>query len=521
MFFNSSAFLFLFLPVTLAGFLLLERFTPLVFRQSWLFIASLIFYGWSNPMALLALIPFVGVNYWIGKQLSQETFHHRKLLLWCGVALNLLILGYFKYSHFFVQNLNAVLQTHFMIPKVVLPLGISFIIFMQIAWLVASSKQKTTPCNGFEFCLYATFFPQIVAGPIVYQTETLSQFRLLRDAETRAVDLSIGCTLFVMGLCKKVLVADVIAPWGKQVFWGVAHDQPITFTAAWIGALAYSFQLYFDFSGYSDMAIGVARLFGIRLPLNFNSPYLATNISDFWRRWHMSLSRFLRDYLYISLGGNRCGAIRRSLNLFITMVLGGLWHGAGWPFLMWGALHGGYLVLNHAWTACWERFSTKESRSKQLGFGQWTGRLLTFFSVMIAWIFFNSDHFSDGWNLIQRLGGTQGFFTAGDKLFFRCVPTMKAFAEGFGLQVDGQILMLLFLGFLFVVVWFFPNSQQMLAFYHPAISTYGKDIQPHAWAKWGGLVWRPSVGWLIVTVLAFVWCLLNMTNVSSFLYRDF
>lgn len=518
MLFNSSTFLFLFLPVTLAGFVVCERLRSQVWSQAWLLAASLVFYTWANPQALRLLVPVVAVNYFIGSALQRPDLRHGKALLWSGIALNLLVLAYFKYANFFVENLNGILGTHVFVSKILLPLGISFVTFMQIAWLVASVRKEAVPCSLFEFFLYAAFFPQIVSGPIVYQKETIPQFRTRRDAETRASDFCIGATLFTMGLAKKVLVADTIAPWATQVFWAVGEGKPVSLVAGWIGALAYTFQLYYDFSGYSDMAIGTARLFGIRLPLNFNSPYQATSISDFWRRWHMTLSRFLRDYLYIPLGGSRCGGARRSANLFVTMLLGGFWHGAGWTFLLWGGLHGGYLVANHAWTAFLE---TRGGRIAGSGlFAGWGGRILTFLAVLAAWIFFRASHFTDGCRLMAGMFGANGLVVPEDPLFYRSVPAIRSLFETFGAAADAQAIMAGALGLLLVIAWFFPNSQQLLAAFHPGLITYGKRIEPHPWSAWG-FAWRPAPLWLAATVLAFLWSLLNMSNVSSFLYRDF
>ena len=518
MLFNSSTFLFLFLPITLVGFVAFEKLRSRVWAQAWLLVASLVFYGWANPAALQLLLPVVMLNYFFGWALQRPDLRHGKWVLWSGVALNLLVLGYFKYANFLVANLNGLLQTHVFISKILLPLGISFVTFMQIAWLVASSRKEAVPCSLFEFLLYATFFPQIVSGPIVYQKESMPQFRVRRNAETRSVDFCVGATLFTIGIAKKVLVADTIAPWATQAFWAVSVGKPVTLTAGWIGALAYAFQLYYDFSGYSDMALGVARLFGIRLPLNFDSPYQATSISDFWRRWHMTLSRFLRDYLYIPLGGSRCGGVRRSANLFITMLLGGFWHGAGWTFLLWGGLHGGYLVINHAWT------TFLESRGGRiLGSGLfvgWGGRIITFVAVLVAWIFFRASHFTDGCRLLFGMSGANGVVVPSDPLFDKSVPAIRALLTTLGANADPQAIMVVGLVCLFIAVWLFPNSQQLLAAYDPGLVTYGKRIAPHSWTA-RGFVWMSSLSWLAVTVLIFLWVLLNMSNVSSFLYRDF
>lgn len=518
MLFNSSTFLFLFLPLVWGGFVLCSRLPARNLAYAWLLVASLVFYSWANFTALALLLPIVVINFFLGTTLSRPHFSYAKLLLWAGVCLNLFILGYFKYANFFIDNLNALLQADFFLARMILPLGISFVTFMQIAWLVSSYRKTSAPCTFFEFMLYSTFFPQVVSGPIAYEKEIVPQFRIQRDSQERSADFCIGATLFTMGLAKKVLIADTIAPWATQVFWAAEAGRPLSLVAAWIGALAYTFQLYYDFSGYSDMAIGVARIFGIRLPLNFNSPYCSGSITEFWRRWHMTLSRFLRDYLYISLGGSRCGSFRRSLNLFLTMLLGGFWHGAGWTFLMWGALHGVYLIINHSWTS-WREKRGHADAQRGL-FWTWNARLLTFLAVMVAWIFFRAKQFSEGCVILAGMTGWDSLIRHDDPFFYKSAPVLRAFLENFGVVAEPQIIMIGGLGLLFIAVWFFPNSQQLLADYAPGLVTYGKRVEPHPWAAWG-VIWKPNFFWILLTAVVFLWSLLNMSNVSSFLYRDF
>lgn len=516
MFFNSATFLFAFLPIALIGYLLLEKSKTPVFRQAWLLAASMVFYAWGNAAVLALLLPLTVVNYYFGATLLRREISRGRWILFLAVGFNVLVLGYFKYANFFVSNLNDLLQSNLFIQKILLPLGISFITFMQIAWIVACYRKEAVPCNYFEFLLFSAFFPQIVSGPIVYQKETLPQFRKVRTSADRANDICVGVTLFTMGLAKKVLIADTIAPWANQGFWAAGAGQSISLIAAWIGVLAYAFQLYFDFSGYSDMAIGVARLFGIRLPLNFNSPYKAESITDFWRRWHMTLSRFLRDYVYIGLGGNRCGSFRRSFNLFLTMLLGGFWHGAGWTFILWGALHGSYLIANHAWSSIVEKTKIPFAGI----FAGWGGRLTTFLAVLVSWIFFRASNPAEAMRLISGMLGSNGLYILGDPLFFKSSPNLMGIFAWFGWQAEPQFVLLTCLIGLGVFVSIFPNSQQILASLEPGIVTYGKKIEelPVAFRK---LAWHPSVPWLAVTVLVFIWCLLNLSNVSSFLYKDF
>lgn len=516
LFFNSTTFLFAFLPVVLCGTLLLERVRPVVWRQAWLLGASLVFYGWANPAVLALLLPLTLVNYLVGKVLSGSRAPAGPWLIRVAVGLNIGVLAYFKYTGFLLENLNALLRTQSFTATILLPLGLSFLIFMQIAWLVASRHRETVPCNYFEFLLYSAFFPQVVSGPIVYQRESLPQFRRERTTSDRARDLCAGTTLFVMGLGKKVLIADALAPWADAVFGAAAKGETISLATAWIGALAYTFQLYFDFSGYSDMAIGTARLFGVRLPLNFNSPYKSKSVIDFWRRWHMTLSRFLRDYVYIPLGGSRCSAPRRSLNLFLTMLLGGFWHGAGWTFLLWGALHGVFLVINHAWSS-WNESHPVPGAGLLRGAG---GCLLTFVVVLSAWVVFRAPQPADAGVILSGLIGIHGVCIPGDPVLEKCPVVLASVLHAWGIPAANQGAMFVTLAFLSLMVFFFPNSQQILASLEPGLLTFGKSIAPPSRPfRW--MAWHPSVPWLTATALLFLLCLLNLSRKSSFLYRDF
>ncbi len=348
MLFNSLVFVLGFLPAVVIGFALLaRRGTP---GQAMLFLvgASLLFYAAWNPPYLFLLVGSVAFNYGLGQRLRARP---SRWVLGFGIAANLGAIGYFKYANFFLDNVNALTGGGLEIGTIVLPLAISFFTFQQIAYLIEAHRGDIAEHDFLSYALFVTFFPQLIAGPIVRFNEVVPQFAAERFGRLGSRDLALGATLFVIGLGKKVLLADSLARAASPVFQAAELGLPVAPVEAWTAALAYSFQLYFDFSGYSDMAIGLACLFGIRLPWNFASPYKATSVIEFWRRWHMTLSRFLRDYLYIPLGGNRKGPARRTVNLMIVMLLGGLWHGAGWSFVIWGGLHGLYLCVNSAWRA--------------------------------------------------------------------------------------------------------------------------------------------------------------------------
>jgi alginate O-acetyltransferase complex protein AlgI len=333
MLFNSYTFIFIFLPITLLVFFSIGGKGHHRIAIAWLVAASLFFYGWWNPAYLSLILGSILFNYAVGVALSnlqaQSSASHltKKIILSFGILVNLFLLAYFKYANFFVDNLNSLSGSNFHLQTIILPLAISFFTFQQITYLVDAYKGETREYNFLHYCLFVTFFPQLIAGPIVHHREMLPQFVKNTIYKFNHQHLAIGLTIFFIGLFKKVVLADGVAVYATPVFEAAEQGVMLTFFEAWAGALAYTFQLYFDFSGYSDMAIGIARMFGIRLPLNFNSPYKSVNIIEFWRRWHITLSRFLRDYLYIPLGGNRKGKFRRYINLMITMLLGGLWHG--------------------------------------------------------------------------------------------------------------------------------------------------------------------------------------------------
>jgi len=503
MLFNSYLFILVFLPACVAVYLGLVRRGWRSLSFSWLVVASLFFYGWWKWSNLPLLIGSLVFNYTVGTRLGKmERGRGARWLLGFGVAVNLLVLGYFKYANFFIDNANAVLGSNWHALHLVLPLGISFYTFQEIAYL-ADSYQGSTRGYGFcDFCLFVSFFPQLIAGPIVHHSEVMPQFQR-KESLPGWEDFAVGLSMFSIGLAKKVLVADVFAGYATPVFQTAEAGTAPGFSAAWAGLLAYTMQIYFDFSAYSDMAIGAARLFGIRLPLNFNSPYKAGNIADFWRRWHITLSRFLRDYLYIPLGGNRKGPLRRYVNLMTTMLLGGLWHGAGWNFVIWGALHGGYLSVFHGWQAWRERRGRVPDKPSWVGI--WMGRLLTFGLVMLAWVFFRAGTFSAAWQMLGSLAGLHGLDSNVASL-----DVTRALRLGC---------------WLLPVIWLLPNSHEMMAAYKPALEylgTAGKLVIGPT-PGWLGRVlnWRPSVPWAFVMAAMLVWALLNLFRPSEFIYWQF
>jgi D-alanyl-lipoteichoic acid acyltransferase DltB (MBOAT superfamily) len=380
--FNSLEFIFGFVPICLAGFVLLVRAGKSELALNWLTLMSFVFYGWWNPAYLPLIVGSMAMNFAIARLIATRP---GRSWLAAGVAANLGVLGLFKYADFLVGNVNLMLRLDLALPALVLPLAISFFTFTQIALLVDVHRKRIAAPGIRDHLLFVLFFPHLIAGPIVHFRELMPQ--LVRQT-TRAINRPraiAGLTLFLVGLFKKVVIADSIGPWASTVFSGAAAGHALSTADAWIGAAAYTFQIYFDFSGYCDMSIGLANLFGVRLPVNFYSPYKASSIIEFWRRWHMTLSRFLRDYLYIPLGGNRHG--RQVRNLMLTMLLGGLWHGANWTFVAWGGLHGFYLLVNHAW----RRHSIGARLPKLGAIGRAAGWALTFLCVIVGWVVFRAD----------------------------------------------------------------------------------------------------------------------------------
>ncbi len=399
MLFNSYAFIFAFLPVCLIGYLLLGRVGghwPVI----WLGAMSLVFYAVSGPALVWLLATSIVFNFVAGRLIVEArkpaALIPARSVAVLAVAANLGALGYYKYAGFFLSNVSYAFGLPSSTWNVVLPIGISFYTFTQIAFLVDCYVGRVSKTGFPEYVLFVSYFPHLIAGPILHHAEMIPQFNKPNAATFSYQNISAGAAIFIVGLAKKILLADGLAPYADMVFNSTSG---LSFADAWFGAMAYALQLYFDFSGYCDMAIGISRMFNIELPLNFYSPYRAASIVDFWRRWHMTLSRFLRDYLYIPLGGNRSGRSRRYVNLMITMVLGGLWHGAEWTFIAWGAVHGGYLLVNHA-------FRSSAPRWLAALFGiQAIGIVVTFLCVVVAWVFFRAPTMEAALHILRSMAG--------------------------------------------------------------------------------------------------------------------
>jgi alginate O-acetyltransferase complex protein AlgI len=489
MLFNSFVFVLVFLPLTVIVFFAAGRFSRKA-AAAVLAAASLIFYSYWDPRYLILLLASVAINYTAGRAISRA--RDRNLAWWfaaAGIGADLAILGYYKYADFFITSLNTAGALSIPVLGVVLPIGISFFTFTQIAFLADVYKGGVREYRFIHYLLFVTYFPHLIAGPILHHKEIMPQFEDVHTYEPETKNFTIGFLIFLIGLGKKVLLADTFAAYANPVFDAASLNHSVDFASAWAGTLSYTLQIYFDFSGYTDMAVGLSLLFGIRLPINFNSPYKAISIIDFWRRWHMTLSRFLRDYLYIPLGGNRNGPLRRYTNLLVTMLLGGLWHGASWTFVAWGGLHGLYLIVNHAWAAVFP--VSHPNRLRALAAGG-----TTFMAVVFAWVLFRAPTFRAAANIIQAMVG-------GTEISTDFHAWSADWSSQFGLQESGERVaatILVGLG----LCWFFPNSQEI---------AYGLQLF-RGRMQWGTF---GAVAVMIVILLA-----INASRgVSEFIYFNF
>ena len=486
MLFNSYEFLFGYLPLVLGGFMLLAFFSQRQLAAAWLALGSVVFYGWWAPEYLALLLGSITANYLFGRAIATRALESRPTqpLLGLAVAANLGLLAYYKYANFFLDTVRTLSGAPLPGLDVVLPIGISFFTFTQIAFLVDCHEGKVRESNPVHYLLFVTYFPHLIAGPVLHHKEMMPQFGETQTYRWVPEHIVIGASFFAIGLFKKVVLADGIQPWVAPVFDGGAAPDGIS---AWGAALAYTLQLYFDFSAYSDMAVGLSKLFNVDLPLNFNSPYKSRNISEFWRRWHMTLSRFLRDYLYIRLGGNRHGNARRQVNLMTTMLLGGLWHGAGWTFVIWGGLHGLYLVINHSWSDWRERLSLPVGLPERV-----LAHALTLAAVVVAWVFFRAHSLEDALRVLSGMAGLQGWQPA----------------DGVAWRQWGWIAALGALA-----LWS-PNSQEIVGRW---VAGAGRATQ--------SLAQRPLLRWVLLGALLMGCVLLAVVNgsrgVSEFIYFNF
>ncbi|MDA1086051.1 MAG: MBOAT family protein [Verrucomicrobia bacterium] len=516
MLFNTFEFIFWFFPITLAVYLCLQQFNNRELRYAWLAVASLFFYAWWNPQYLILIAVSMLFNYGMGRLMLKEKWRTRRMLA-LGIGVNLLTIGYYKYAGFFIENTNALLNGGWRVPDILLPLGISFFTFQQITYLVDSYRHETKEYNFIHYCLFVSFFPQLIAGPIVHHREMLPQFERMAPRKKQILrNLIVGLSIFALGLFKKSILADNLALIANPVFQSAELGRPIDFLSGWMGALGYTFQLYFDFSGYSDMAIGLGRCFGIRLPVNFNSPYKSRSIVEFWRRWHMTLSRFLREYLYFPLGGSRKGRLFRYRNLMITMLLGGLWHGAGWTFVIWGGLHGLYICINHGWHHLkpkWGLLSDTNAAWKILA------QSITFLAVVISWVLFRAESLDGALAVLNGMIGSNGMIIP--KEWIAGSPALSEWLSGAEwaqirkVRVSGDIRLILCA---FLLCFLAPNSMQLFRSCRPYMHTAGYKVEAGR-PRW--FQWAPSPVWACFIAVILLYCLVRLNRVSEFIYFNF
>lgn len=505
--FSSPFFIFIFLPVVASGYFVCGLFKFQNITKIWLSVASLFFIAYANIYYVPLILFSVSVNFFIGsliervRTLTKNDFKNynsivnKKAFLFAGIIFNLALLGYFKYSNFFIDNLNEIFNTDIQLLQIILPLGISYFSFQQIAYLVHVNNGSAVPQSILDYILFVIFFPQLAAGPIVYQANIVPQFIGFHTESNKWNNISIGTFILCVGLFKKLCIADSFAIWANKGFNNV---ETLSFFEAWGTSLSYTFQLYYDFSGYSDMAIGAARIFNIQIPVNFDSPYKALDIQEFWRRWHITLSLWLRDFLYIPFGGNRRGVFRTYLNLILTFLLAGLWHGAGWTFVLWGGMHGAALIIHRIW------------KSLGLKMGMMSSWFITFMFVNLAWVFFRANTISDGFAVLKGMCGFNGiiiskefanafnWFSGWDFL------TWASSSTKFVIPIQAAVYIAIYS----LITFFAPNSGQLIG------------LVPYN----GRMSFKYSYAYVILMLLLFLFSISRfMGNVSptEFIYFNF
>lgn len=499
----------MFLPLAITIFTALQYRKEPTLQLVWIALWSCFFYAYWKPKYLLLLMFSVFVNYYIAGKLIER---RDKAIFIFGILFNILVIFYFKYLGFIKENFNFIMSSHLKIHHIALPLGISFITFQKIAYLCDVYKGKIKERNFLRFLVFISFFPQLIAGPIVHYNQLMPQFPHHKTKCLRFDYLSKGISLFIIGLFKKVILADTVATYADPAFSAAMASVKLTFIEGWIGISAYTLQIYFDFSGYSDMAIGLACMFGIKLPVNFNSPYKANNIIDFWRRWHITLSSFLRDYVYIPLGGNRHGQFRKMINLMATMLIGGLWHGANWTFVLWGAIHGGLLSINHVWEQIIGEDRIHVLRKSY--FMTLISRAFTFIFVMLAWVFFRMPSYAGVKFMMTGLFGQNGFLISQDSYLIHIVNRLTMITANYGLVIENPLILPVgFITFLLFLVMALPNSQELMRYPRSNITNNLLKL----------LVWRPRLAYLFGTISMLYTCLIMMSdfNFKPFAYFAF
>ena len=542
MLFNSYEFIFAFLPVTLVAFYILGARSR-TWSLHWLILASFFFYAWWRPFNVLLIAPSILINFILARILQRLAVNENRrktslAVLVVGIVFNVMFLGYFKYSYFLGSAINDVFGANLALTQVILPLGISFITFQKIAFLVDVHGGRVPSFTLRDYGLFVLFFPQLIAGPIVHYREMMPQFHRVSCRPDKE-NFSVGLALFVFGLFKKVVLADGIAEHVSPIYDFAAAGHTVSLLPAWFAAIGFTLQIYFDFSGYTDMALGLARFFGVRLPANFNSPLKATSIIDFWLRWHMTLTRFLTAYLYNplalwltrrrmakglpGLGGPTpsVGAFFQLLvgPLLLTMFVSGFWHGAGYQFILWGLLHGLYLSINHAWRLFGPKiWASKEAYDR---FMRPTGLALTFLAVAVSMVLFRSPNTEVAKELLQGMAGLNGIGLPQRLLALLgplpgFLPFVKASA---GMSVRELATVAAWLGALLLGALALPNTLEVMARYEPALGVRATPTAPRS--PLSVLGWTPTIPWALAMSCLVIAAVIQLGGKSEFLYWQF
>lgn len=484
MLFNSYIFIFLFFPITLIGYFILGKINKLQVRNIFLIGMSLWFYGYFNPSYLWIICGSIIFNYVASKLIQRaNTKTTAKLITAVAVIVNIAIIFYYKYYDFFISNVNSVFGTTYELKHIILPLGISFFTFQQLSYIIDSYHGETDGYRFDEYALFVCYFPQLIAGPIVLHDEIIPQFRKDSSRHYNSENFARGMYIFALGLFKKVIVADTFS---AAVNWGFSDIASLGSLEAWIVSISYTFQLYFDFSGYCDMAIGIGAMMNIDITQNFNSPYKALSIPEFWSRWHITLTRFLRAYIYFPLGGNRKGTLRTYFNIMVVFLVSGIWHGANWTFIVWGLLHGLLQCITRLFNKQYERLSAV------------TKWMITMFFVNILWVVFRADSLSTAANFIMRMFFSPDFSISADlsKCFQLIEFTQLRYLIPEGIQY-----------YLFnYEMWAFLT----LALFGVLNFKNSKDF-----------TFKPNFGRGVLTVVFTFWSIISLSGVSEFLYFNF
>lgn len=490
MLFNSYIFVFLFFPLVVLGYYAFHHWKKPKMALGYLLVMSMLFYGHNSMAYLFILLASIVLNFGIVEGMNRvKNPASRKLLLMAGVGVNLGILFYYKYYDFFIENINQLFKTDYALLQLMLPLGISFYTFQQLSYVIDSYRGECEKYGFLEYASYVAFFPQLIAGPIVYHDELIPQLRDEKNHKVNFENLGKGLYAFSLGMAKKVLVADTLS---KIVTWAYDNKSYQTTLSGIIVMLCYTLQIYFDFSGYCDMAYGIGYMFNIKLPFNFNSPYKADSISDFWDRWHMTLTRFFTKYVYIPLGGSRKGKIRTQLNIFVVFLVSGIWHGANWTFILWGMLHGVAKIIDRIFGKAFERIPRVIRRVLTLGF------------VTVTWSLFRSETLTQFWRIWKytfRLRNRHGSLYADNipEIFNNLIETRILYRLGFGGIIDRYPLfpLLAFITLLFLACFFLKNTQEKVEEGHYGVRRF------------------------IVTIVLLLWSVMSLSDVSEFLYFNF